>query len=130
MPACKSVRCGRWAQDDWECCAHCGDPISGKRAANESECSHNFVIEGRYCVTCGYDPEVGDKGERAALLLFGVGLLLVGLTLAGGSLLFLTRGAVNPENRGPRYLGYATVVGVILIGLGLAKILKALRISD
>ncbi|MBL8065861.1 MAG: hypothetical protein JNM34_08380 [Chthonomonadaceae bacterium] len=130
MPQCRSPKCGRWADDAWTCCAHCGEPLRGTRP-NEGTCDHDFTIEGRFCILCGFDPEVGDKSERTGLLLKGVGVMLVGLLIAFGSFFVLNSGVSMPEEApAPRSLGIWTVGGFIVAATGIGMILKSLRVSS
>ena len=130
MSQCRSPKCGRWADDAWTCCAHCGEPLRGTRP-NESTCDHDFALESRFCIKCGYDPEVGDKSERTGLLLKGVGVMAAALLIAFGSFFFVTHGA-DPATgtQGPSRLGIWTVVGFIVAATGIGMILKSLRVSS
>ena len=135
MPQCLSVRCGRWANDEWVCCAHCGDPLPGKRAHDESTCDHDFALEGRYCILCGFDPEVGSRAERRDLLLVGALICLGGLLVTGLGAVFLAGGpptdpAAGGSRGGPRTASYMVVVGLVVFAFGLGKVFKALRLGD
>jgi len=132
MPQCASVGCGRWAQDDWVCCAHCGNALPGKRGLDEDACDHEFVLEGRFCVLCGFDPEVGSRSERREMLLVGALICAGGLLVAGAGAAFLGAGpSTEPGsiNRGGRPASYMVVVGLIVFAVGVGKVFKAMRLG-
>lgn len=133
MPECVSPRCGRTADNDWGCCAFCGTPLWGQPRPEEDYCDHEFVLEGPYCIRCGYDPEVGGRSERRDYLIAGVAMVVLGILVAGWAMFSLSSpGSANaPANsRGGRSMGTAVVVGLVFFGLGLSRVFKALRIGD
>lgn len=129
MPQCQSFKCGRWAHDEWDCCAFCETSLPGKVPTKESNCDHDFVLEGRFCILCGYDPEVGDRADRNILLLQGVGAAAAGLLLTIFSYLNIIK-AVSIPFMGPRLSGTCIVAGIVIFGVGVGMVLKATRISS
>lgn len=92
-----------------------------------------FVIEGRHCVLCGFDPEVGYTRERFLLGVTGTCICFAGLSVTAASLFFLFRSVPAEEGTsgsgGKRMLAYLSVAGLVGFGYGLSRLFKAMRLD-
>ncbi|MBV6457873.1 MAG: hypothetical protein HONBIEJF_00993 [Fimbriimonadaceae bacterium] len=90
---CDNQNCLREVQPGWMSCPHCGFSLAGDAPRpDESSCDHEFVIEGPFCIICGFSPEFGYQTERIGKRLVAT-LLVVVLTLVS---LYLASLLVNP----------------------------------
>jgi len=89
----------------------------------EDECDHEFVIEGPFCIICGFSPEFGYRSERIGKR-FVATILVVVLTLVSLYLaVLLVEPRAIPEDwmfRGRIALRIGYLLTASLVGLSLA----------
>lgn len=127
---CSNGNCLRAINPDWMSCPYCGTQTRiGSSRLQEEECDHDFVIEGPFCIICGFSPEFGYRSERIGKRFVAIVLVVV-LTLASLYLaLLLANPQAIPEDRMFKgriayRIGYLLTASLVGLSLAIGWLVK------
>ena len=123
---CPNRQCARELHIDWYACPYCGHRSHTAGEPSESECDHEFVVQGPYCIICGFNPEMGGAGERLIHNVFAIGVCVLGglavwygmTTMIQASQVHYAPGEAPISRGGGKGFGVLVVLGFLAFAYG------------